>query len=221
LLYAANFGLGRIDVFDSNFNPTTVPGGFQDNTLPPGYAPFNIENIGGNLYVTYALQDADKHDDVAGAGHGFVDVFDTNGHLLQHFASQGALNSPWGMALATDNFGALSGDLLIGNFGDGMIDAYNPNTGTFVGTLNNPDGSPLVIQGLWGLSFGNGAQGQGVDSLFFTAGIPGPDDVEDHGLYGHIDAAVPEPQTLALGALGFIIFFSFAKRKLLLRQQKG
>lgn len=221
MLYAANFGLGRVDVFDSNFNPVNVPGGFQDNTLPSGYAPFNVENIGGKLYVTYALQDADKHDDVSGAGHGFVDVFDTNGHLLQRFASQGSLDSPWGMALATSNFGALSGDLLIGNFGDGMIDAYDPNTGNFISTLDNTNGTPLVIEGLWGLAFGNGAPGQGVDSLFFTAGIPGPDNIEDHGLFGHIDA-VPEPQTFVLGALGFLAFLSFAnKKKLLFQQRKG
>lgn len=213
LLYAANFGLGRVDVFDSNFHPTTVSGGFQDNTLPAGYAPFNIQSIDGKLYVTYALQDAAKHDDVAGPGNGFVDVFDMNGKLLQRFASQGALDSPWGLALAPSGFGSLSGDLLIGNFGDGIIDAYDPNSGNFVATLDTTNGTPLVIDGLWGLSFGNGAQGQGLDTLYFTAGIPGPDQIEDHGLFGSISAA-PEPQSFYLGGLALTLglFLSAARR---------
>ncbi|HEX7360892.1 MAG TPA: TIGR03118 family protein [Bryobacteraceae bacterium] len=203
LLYATNFGLGRVDVFDSNFHATTLSGSFQDPTLPAGYAPFDIQNIGGKLYVTYALQDAAKTDDVAGPGHGFVDVFDLNGNLVKRLASQGALNSPWGLALAPSGFGTLSGDLLIGNFGNGMINAYDPSTGSFLSTLNDPNGSPVTIDGLWGLSFGNGAHSQGVDTLYFTAGIPGSGQVEDHGLFGSLSsAAVPEPQSLALGLLG-------------------
>lgn len=201
LLYAANFGLDRVDVFNGNFQLTTVPGGFQDNTIPAGYAPFNIQNIGGKLYVTYALQDSAKHDDVAGPGNGFIDVFDLNGNLLQRLTSQGALNSPWGLALAPAGFGALGGDLLVGNFGDGTINAYNPNTGAFISPLDGTSGAPVVIEGLWGLSFGNGAQGTGLNTLYFTAGIPGPDDVEDHGLFGLL-APVPEPASTALFALG-------------------
>jgi uncharacterized protein (TIGR03118 family) len=213
LLYAANFGLGRIDVFDSNFHPTTVSGGFQDNTLPAGYAPFNVESINGKLYVTYALQDAAKHDDVAGPGHGFVSVFDMNGNLLQRFASHGALDSPWGLTLAPAGFGSLSGDLLVGNFGNGIIDAFDLNSGNLVATLDRTDGTPLVNDGLWGLSFGNGVQGQGVDTLYFTAGIPGPDQVEDHGLFGSISAA-PEPQSFFLGGLAILfgLLLSRARR---------
>ena len=198
LLYAANFGLGRVDVFDSNFKPATVPGGFSDPNLPAGYAPFGIQNIGGNLYVTYALQDAAKHDDVAGPGHGFVDVFDSNGNLIRRFVSQGALNSPWGLAVAPSTFGALAGNLLVGNFGDGTINAFNLTTGAFQGTLDASSGSPLVIDGLWGLEFGNGTNGQDVNSLFFTAGIPGPTGMlEDHGLFGSI-STTPEPGTAGL-----------------------
>ncbi len=201
LLYATNFGNDRIDVFDGNFNLTTVPGGFQDSNIPAGFAPFNIENINGNLYVTYAMQDTAHHDDVAGPGNGFVDVFDTNGHLLQRLSAHGALNSPWGLALAPSAFGAFSGDLLIGNFGDGTINAYDPNNGNFLGSLDDASGSPIGIGGLWGLSFGNGAQGEGLDTLYFTAGIPGPDAIEDHGLFGSL-APVPEPKPVFL--LGFV-----------------
>lgn len=197
LLYATNFGLGRVDVFNSSFSSTTVPGGFTDNSLPSGYAPFDIRNLNGKLYVTYALQDSAHHDDVAGSGHGFIDVFDFNGNLLQRLTSQGALNSPWGLALAPSAFGSFGGDLLVGNFGDGMINAYNPSSGNFLGTLDDTNGSPLAIQGLWGLDFGNGANSQGKDTLFFTAGIPGPGMIEDHGLYGAIDPT-PEPATAAL-----------------------
>jgi hypothetical protein len=183
LLHATNFGLGRVDVFDSSFHPTTVSGGFTDPNLPAGYAPFGIRNIDGNLYVSYALQDAEHHDNVSGAGHGFIDVFNTNGVLLERLVTQGALNSPWGLSLAPSNFGPFSGDLLVGNFGDGEIHAYNPNNGTFLGTLDDESGNPIVIQGLWGLDFGNGAASGSLDSLYFTAGIPGPDMVEDHGLF--------------------------------------
>jgi uncharacterized protein (TIGR03118 family) len=123
LLYAANFNSGHIDVFDKNFMPTTVSGGFVDPNIPAGFAPFNVQNINGKLYVTYARQDADKHDDVAGMGNGFVDVFDTNGNLLERLVTNGPLNSPWGLALAPGDFGQFSNDLLVGNFGDGMINA--------------------------------------------------------------------------------------------------
>ena len=212
LLYAANFNSGKIDVFNASFGATTVPGGFVDPTLPAGYAPFNIENIGGSLYVTYALQDADKHDDVAGAGHGFIDVFDTNGNLQRRLVSGGSLDSPWGMALAPSNFGSFSGDLLVGNFGDGTIDAYTL-TGSLVGELSGTSGNPLVIQGLWGLAFGNGANAGATNALYFTAGIPGPDSIEDHGLFGDIVVA-PEPGTvfLLVGALMALLITAHRRR---------
>ncbi len=203
LLYAANFGLGRVDVFNSSFSSTSVSGGFKDTSLPAGYAPFDIQNLNGKLYVTYALQDPAHHDDVAGLGHGFIDVFDFNGNMLQRLTSQGSLNSPWGLALAPSGFGSFGGDLLVGNFGDGLIHAYNASSGAFLGTLDDTSGNPLAIQGLWGLSFGNGAHSQGLNTLFFTAGIPGDGMVEDHGLYGAIDQS-PEPASAALLICGLL-----------------
>lgn len=200
-LYAANFNSGAVDVFDSSFHPITVPGGFTDPNLPTGFAPFNIANIGGLLYVTYAKQDAAKHDDVAGTGNGFVDVYDLNGVLQRRLVSNGALDSPWGLALAPTGFGSFSNDLLVGNFGDGTINAFNPTTGALVGTLSDSSGKPIVNEGLWGIMFGNGAQGTSTDTLYFTAGIPGPGGaIEDHGLFGDL-RAVPEPGYL--GIVGF------------------
>jgi uncharacterized protein (TIGR03118 family) len=200
-LYAANFSAGKVDVFNSAYAPTTVTGSFTDPSLPAGYAPFNIVDLGNLLYVTYALQDDAKKDDVAGAGHGSVDIYTTNGVLVQRLVSGGALNSPWGMAQAPAGFGPLGGDLLIGNFGDGTINAFNPSTGAFLGTLNDTSGNPIVNQGLWGLAFGNGSQGTSTGTLYFTAGISGPDAVEDHGLFGSLSDA-PEPGSLALFGLG-------------------
>jgi uncharacterized protein (TIGR03118 family) len=204
LLYAANFGLGRVDVFNSSFASTTVSGGFNDPNLPAGYAPFNIQNLNGKLYVTYALQDAAHEDDVPGLGHGFIDVFDFNGNMLQRLVSDGNLNSPWGLVVAPSTFGKFGGDLLVGNFGNGWINAYDATTGAFRGSLNDTNGSPLAIQGLWGLSFGNGSFSQGVNTLFFTAGIAGSGNVEDHGLYGSLDAT-PEPATAGLLICVFVL----------------
>ena len=181
-LYATDFHNARIDVFDGNFSPATLTGSFDDPNLPPHYAPFNIRNIDGALYVTYALQDKDAEDDVAGPGRGFVDVFKPDGTLIRRLISHGELNAPWGMAVAPAGFGPFSGRLLVGNFGDGKINAYDLATGAFVGTLHRPGGSPLTINGLWGLAFGNGVDNQPTDTLFFTAG---PSD-ESHGLYGRI-----------------------------------
>lgn len=214
VIYATNFGLGRIDVFNTNFQAVTLSGGFADPNIPSGYAPFNIQSINGDLYVTYAKQDSAHHDDVPGAGNGFVDVFDMNGNLVRRLASQGALNSPWGLALAPSDFGKFSDDLLVGNFGNGWINAFDPTTGAFLGSLDGTNGSPLVIQGLWGLDFGNGAQGQLTDALYFTAGIPGSGEVEDHGLFGSL-LATPEPQSALLTGLAGIVMiaFSFAQRR--------
>jgi uncharacterized protein (TIGR03118 family) len=181
LLYAANFHAGTIDVFNDAFGPTTVPGGFVDRNLPTGFAPFNIQEIGGRLYVAYAMQDPNSPDEVAGPGLGYVDVFDTNGHLIRRLVSQGNLNAPWGLAIAPRHFGPFSGDLLVGNFGDGMINAYDARNGSFRGTLKNKDGNPIRIDGLWALRFGNGVIGT-PQTLLFTAGIAD----EAHGLFGEI-----------------------------------
>jgi uncharacterized protein (TIGR03118 family) len=181
-IYATNFRAGTIDVFDSNFAPANAKllGTFTDPAIKPGYAPFGIRNIAGNLFVTYAKQDAAKHDDVKGAGHGYVDVFDTDGHLLQHFAAGGYPDSPWGIALAPQGFGALSKEILIGNFGSGAINAYDLS-GNYRGSVTDKFGRSIVIPGLWGLYFGGGLAST-PDTLFFTAGP----DHETHGLFGSL-----------------------------------
>jgi len=184
LLYATDFHNGKIDLWDSGFKPVSLPAGaFTDPKIPAGFAPFGIQAINGNIYVTYAKQDADRHDDVAGKGLGYVDVFDPNGNLIDRIVSEGPLNAPWGLALAPAGFGEFAGALLVGNFGDGRINAFDPMTGKHLGELKNDKGKPIEIEGLWGLAFGNGFNGQPVNTLFFTAG---PDD-EEHGLYGRID----------------------------------
>jgi uncharacterized protein (TIGR03118 family) len=197
LLYAADFHNNRIDVFDSSFKPVTLAAGaFTDPAIPAGFAPFNVQAINGDIYVAYAKQDADRRDEVAGSGLGYVDVFDPNGVLIARVASQGALNAPWGMVLAPAGFGKFSNHLLIGNFGDGTINAYDPVSGKFAGTLAGSDQQPIRIDGLWGLAFGNGFAGQPVNALFFAAG---PDD-EKHGLYGRIDVAVGGDMQASPGA---------------------
>jgi uncharacterized protein (TIGR03118 family) len=198
-LYATNFHAGTVDVFNSTFvqvNSTLSPGAFTDPDLPPGYAPFGIQNLNGVIYVTYALQDPLKHDDVPGKGHGFVNAFDTAGKLLRRVASKEKLNSPWGLALAPPDFGFFSGDLLVGNFGDGKINAFDPgadeHNGEYEerGQLHSADGPPLVIDGLWGLAFGSGSPASGPrNTLFFTAGPDG----EQHGLFGSLVEA-PSPK---------------------------
>jgi uncharacterized protein (TIGR03118 family) len=191
MLYATNFHAGTVDVFDGSFTPTTVSGGFVDSDLPEGYAPFGIRHIGDFLYVTYALQDEDKKDDVPGPGHGFVDVFSMEGRLEKRLISRGELNSPWGLAFAPGEFGKFSRALLVGNFGSGQIHGYNIQSGDLRGTLSRPDGEPVTILGLWGLDFGNGFVSDS-KTLYFTAGIPGPDNIEDHGLFGSLAPARPD-----------------------------
>lgn len=183
-LYATDFHNAKIDVLDGRFRRARLAGDFADRGLPARFAPFGIQNIEGRLYVTYAKQDADREDDVHGPGLGFVDVFDAQGRLLRRLVSRGALDAPWGLARAPEHFGRFGGDLLVGNFGDGTINAYDPRSGDFAGSLRGQDGRKLVIDGLWGLSFGNGAPTQPRGTLFFAAG---PDD-EAHGLFGRIDA---------------------------------
>ena len=186
-LYATNFKGGKIDVFDTAFQYiTTKP--FWDAGIPSGYAPFNIQNIGGKLYVTYAKQKGpDNEDDEAGAGNGYVDIFNPNGTLVKRFISRGQLNSPWGIAMAPSTFFADGGDeedgqniILIGNFGDGRINAFNSD-GKFMGQLRS-HGNPIEIEGLWALVFAPNATGSDPNKLFFTAG---PDD-EEHGLFGYL-----------------------------------
>ena len=179
-LYAANFRFGTVDVFDGQFNPA-LAGSFTDPAIPTGFAPFGIQNIGGQLFVTYAKQNAAKHDDVKGPGNGFVDVFSTSGVLLRRFASGGTLNSPWGLALAPSSFGNFHGDVLVGNFGDGLINAFTP-AGVFRGQLKSETTAPIQIDGLWGLRFGNGGNGGDLNTLFFAAGI----NDEQDGLFGSI-----------------------------------
>jgi uncharacterized protein (TIGR03118 family) len=181
MLYAADFVGKKIDVFSSSFAPVTAPGGFVDPNLPAGYGPFNVQEIGGRIVVAYAEVDPQTGDEVAGEHKGFVDVFDTDGHLLRRLISGGALNAPWGLVLAPQHFGQFSGDLLVGNFGDGAINAYDPKTGQFDGTLTNKDGNPIKVNGLWALRFGNGVFGTPT-TLIFSAGIAD----EDHGLLGEI-----------------------------------
>jgi uncharacterized protein (TIGR03118 family) len=176
-LFATNFRFGTVEVFDTHFNLVNV---FTDPELPSGYAPFGIDHPGGKLLVTFAKQKADKHDDAAGAGRGFVDVFNANGKLLHRLISGGKLNSPWGLALAPSSFGKFSGDLLVGNFGDGRINAYEPGSGDFEGTLKDTHEHAITIDGLWGLRFGTGGLNGPTTSLFFTAGING----EADGLFG-------------------------------------
>jgi uncharacterized protein (TIGR03118 family) len=163
--------------------PAITDGGFLDPDMPKGYAPFGIQNIDGNLFVTYALQNGPKHDDVAGHGLGFVDVFDTDGHLLRRFASRGPLNSPWGVARASYDFGTFSGDILVGNFGDGHINAFDSD-GNFLDTIRGCDNKPLLLDGLWTLTLGGGAKSSS-DTLYFTAGP----NQETDGLFGTITSA--------------------------------
>ena len=204
-LYAADLHNNQITVVPGTGAPALI-GNFQDPNLPAGYAPFNIENIGGKLYVTYALQDAAGMDDVAGASHGIVDVYDLNGNLVQRLITGGSLDSPWGLALAPTGFGSFSNDLLVGNFGDGTINAFNPTTGAFLGQLDDASGNPIVNPGLWALTFGNGGNGGLPGDLYFTAGGAH----EDQGLLGSLaptsptTSKTPEPETLTLLTVGVL-----------------
>jgi uncharacterized protein (TIGR03118 family) len=202
-LYAANFRTGKIDVFDKTFAPTMLSGSFTDSMLPAGFAPFNIQNLGGKLYVAYAKQNPVTFRDVPGPGNGFVDVFDANGHLLQRLVvgmpgnPSSPLNSPWGLAIAPANFGDFSDDLLVGNFGDGRISAFNPTTGAFLGQISDATGSLLTIPGLWGLTFGNGVSAGNTNTLYFASGPGG----EQHGLLGSLQSA----QNKTVAATGAVL----------------
>jgi uncharacterized protein (TIGR03118 family) len=181
-LYATNFRSGRVEAYNARFKPVELPGGlFVDPRLPAGYGPFGIAEIMGKLYVTFAKQDPTLHDDVAGRGHGFVDVFTNSGKFVRRLVTRGALDSPWGLALTPRSFGRFGGDLLVGNFGNGHINVYNPVTGMHLGQLRRPTGKPIVIDGLWALMFGNGNAAK-TNQLVFSAGP----DHESHGLLGKI-----------------------------------
>jgi uncharacterized protein (TIGR03118 family) len=213
-LYAANFHAGRMDVWDGTFS--RVFGGFVDPTLPKGYAPFDVQNVGGQIFVTYAKQDASRTDDVPGPGNGFVDVYSTSGALVRRLVSNGSLNSPWGLALAPTGWGAFGGDLLVGNFGDGAINAYDPLTGSFIGRMNDAFGAPITIPGLWALQFGNGGNGGDPNKLYFTAGLPDDQgNLEAHGLFGSLEptiAAVPEPGSCVLVVTGLLGLVAVRRR---------
>jgi len=178
-LYVANFHAGTVETYDENFAlQASASFPFADPNLPAGYAPFGIRQFNGQVFVTYALQDADKHDDVAGPGNGFINVFDTNGNFVKRLVSNGNLNSPWGLMIVSGTFNPFQNDLLVGNFGDGRINVYDPSSGAFIGTPTEKDGTPLDFENLWDLlQLNNG--------LYFSAGIGH----EDHGLFGVIQKA--------------------------------
>jgi uncharacterized protein (TIGR03118 family) len=183
-IYTSNFVQGRVEVYDDHFAPVTLAAdAFTDANLPPGFAPFGIQNIAGQIFVAYALRETGGIDEVHGRGLGFIDVYDVDGNFIRRFASANKLNAPWGMALAPSNFGKFSNRVLIGNFGDGLINTYDYETGEFTSQIKGAKGKPIQIDGLWGLVFGNGAHDQPKNTLFFAAGI----DDEAHGLFGRID----------------------------------
>ena len=183
-LYASNFHDGTVDVFDTQFDRVHLRGDFRDPDLPAGYAPFGIQDINGLIYVTYALQDANKHDDVAGAGHGFIDIYTRDGFLVKRLVSRGDLDSPWGLAVAPDGFGQFTGKLLVGNFGNGLIHAYGLASGVPAGALRDEQGQPIQIDDLWALKVGTATTG-GTHTVLFSAGI----NDEMDGLVGSINRA--------------------------------
>jgi uncharacterized protein (TIGR03118 family) len=204
-IFAANFSTGTVDVYDGNLNlnpapytkstlpqPYSTSSSFSNPAIPAGFAPFNVQNIDGTLFVTYAKQNAQKHNYAGSPGDGYVATFNLNGSLIANLVSEGPLNSPWGMAIAPANFGSFSSALLVGNFTDGKINAFNWTTGALLGTLDDTTGSPIAIPGLWSLNFGGGAQSEDPGTLYLTAGIgggPNNDPVQSHGLFATIQAA--------------------------------
>ena len=208
-LYGANFGNGSIDVFDGSFTPV-LSGGFNDPMLPSGYSPFNVQALNGAIFVAYALIDPATGDEVHGAGLGAVDMYDVNGNLLRRVVSTGgALNAPWGMAIAPSTFGGFAGDLLVGNFGDGTINAYLASNSASIGQLQDPTGAPIFLDGLWGLIAGNGGKGGSTGNIYFAAGL----NDEADGLFGSLSVSTPEPGTLGLLATGLGVLFAAANRR--------
>src|SRR6185312_7351153 len=184
-VYSANFRAGTIDILKGDGAAPDLSGNFTDPTLPADYAPFNVQNIGGTIYVTYAQQNADKDEEVEGAGLGIVDAFDASGNFIARIGSGGTLNAPWGLALAPASFGAIAGDLLVGNFGDGSINVFDQNSNKSLGQLTGTDGKPISIDGLWSLTAGNGGSGGDPNKIYFTAGPQN----ETHGLVGSLGVA--------------------------------
>jgi uncharacterized protein (TIGR03118 family) len=183
-LYVTNFRSGMVEMYNEGFMALGSPPAFVDPKLPDSYAPFNIVPVNGELFVTFAVQNAEKHDDVAGQSHGIVDVFDLDGTFRQRFAQHDQLNSPWGVALAPTGFGELGGALWIGNFGNGQINAFNPDTGKFLSKVRDPKGKAVLIDGLWTITFGsNNGNGGAPNTLYFTAGVNG----ETDGLFGSLN----------------------------------
>jgi uncharacterized protein (TIGR03118 family) len=213
-IYATDFANNRIDVWNDGYTPLSLGAtAFTDPNLPSGFAPFGIQNINGTLYVTYAMKQPGGDDDVPGPGNGFVDTYDLSGNLLMRLIvgmpgdPNSPLNSPWGLAMAPAGFGPLGNLLLVGNFGDGRINAFDPTTGAFVSSVNHGNGTPIVNDGLWGLAFGNGANGFNRNSLYFTAGL----NDEADGLFGVI--ITPEPGTFALAIGGLAAAILFRRRR--------
>jgi uncharacterized protein (TIGR03118 family) len=216
-LYATNFNAGTVEVYDSSYSLVNLSGSFTDPSIPSGFAPFGIQNINGVLFVTYAKQDGAAFDDVPGAGNGYVDRFDTNGNFLQRLVSAGPLNSPWGVALAPLTFGDFANDLLVGNAGDGTINAFNPTTGSALGTISDGSGIPIVLPRVLGLRFGNGGNGGSTNELYFTARAPQDEVAVDDGLFGKLTAnpeRVPilDPRGVALLALALAVAAAAALR---------
>ena len=206
--YLANFRNDSVDIMKGSGGAPNLTGTFTDPGLPAGYAPFDIQDLNGAIYVTYGLQDSAKHDEIDGAGFGYIDQYDLNGNFIKRLVSQGFLNAPWGMAIAPVGFGDLGGDLLVGNFGDGSINAYSLATGAYLETLlAGNTANPLSIDGLWGLRFGNGGNGGNALSLYVTAG-PGE---ETGGLLGQVDP-VPEPGTWLFVALGLVTAIALRRK---------
>lgn len=209
MLLAANAGTGTVDAFDMNFKKLTLAGGFKDPNVPSGYKPFGVQTIGTQIYVSYAHFTTGNPIEDHAAGLGFVDIFDATGTFVKRLVDTGgALNAPWGMTVAPASFGQFSNDLLIGDFGDGKINVYDPTSGAMIGTLNDATGVPLVIPGLWGLAFGNGAFNQPTTTLFYAAGP-----TATQGVYGRIDLAsassatpTPTPTPTATSTPGGVVY---------------
>jgi uncharacterized protein (TIGR03118 family) len=207
--YAANFLSGTIDVFGGTAAAPPLPGNFTDPNLPAGYAPFNIQTLNGQLFVTFAQQDANKTSAVVGPGLGFVDKFNVDGTLVSRLVSNGPLDAPWGLAIAPASFGPFGGDLLVGNHGDGSIWAFDPITGLLIGQLKDAQGNPIINLGLWALMFGNAGIGFSADTLYLNAGINGGVD----GLFAEIQPTTPIPAALPLFASGAGVLGYLALRR--------